>query len=208
MNEGSVGLVAFTNQHDVSTVDQAAGFTYSYYYLDASNNQVFIGPQRTANASVTVPGSVLSQPGPHTIYGQIYDKDAGFNTYSTTIQVRDVAPIVTLPSSATANQSAPFTLAGSFIDPGSQEGWTATVNYGDGSGVNPLTLNPNNTFTLSHTYATATPPNTPYIVTVVVTEGAAFGSLSGTGTMAVTVQAAAAPPSHLPSAATAQRSST
>ncbi len=44
-----------------------------------------------------------------------------------------------------------LTRAGSFTDPG-PDIWTATVNYGDGSGVQPLPLNPDKTFTLSHTY--------------------------------------------------------
>jgi hypothetical protein len=30
--------------------------------------------------------------------------------------------------------------------------WTATVDYGDGSGIQPLTLNEDKTFTLSHEY--------------------------------------------------------
>jgi hypothetical protein len=41
---------------------------------------------------------------------------------------------------------------GSFYDPDSIE-WTATVNYGDGSGVQPLTLNADRTFRLQHQYS-------------------------------------------------------
>src|SRR6185436_3567596 len=47
-----------------------------------------------------------------------------------------------------------FTLPGVFSDPDSSS-WTATVNYGDGSGTQPLTLNPDHTFIIAHTYATA-----------------------------------------------------
>ena len=46
-----------------------------------------------------------------------------------------------------------FTVSGSFVDPGADT-WTATVDYGDGSGPQPLELD-GNTFTLSHVYATA-----------------------------------------------------
>src|SRR5205823_5476051 len=40
---------------------------------------------------------------------------------------------------------------GHFIDPG-QDSWTATVDYGDGSGPQPLRLRPNQFFGLHHRY--------------------------------------------------------
>jgi Ca2+-binding RTX toxin-like protein len=49
----------------------------------------------------------------------------------------------------------PFTRSGSFTDIGNGQTWTATVDFGDGSGAQALTLNPDGTFTLSHTYAQA-----------------------------------------------------
>ncbi len=183
VNEGSASLVKFTNQHDVSPVDQAAGFTYSYYYMSGSN-QVFIGAQNTTSSTATVPASVLGHPADYTIYGEIFDKDQGETTYSTTIHVNNVAPIVNLTSTASVNQNTLFTQIGSFVDPGNvnQETWTATVDYGDGSGTQALALNPNKTFTLSHTYATATSEN----VTVTVTDS--FGGV-GVAHMTVNVQA-------------------
>jgi VCBS repeat-containing protein len=47
-----------------------------------------------------------------------------------------------------------FSLPGSFRDPDSSS-WTATVDYGDGTGTQPLSLNPDHTFSLAHTYVTA-----------------------------------------------------
>lgn len=47
-----------------------------------------------------------------------------------------------------------FSLPGAFVDADSSS-WTATVDYGDGSGTQPLTLNLDQTFTISHVYATA-----------------------------------------------------
>jgi uncharacterized repeat protein (TIGR01451 family)/uncharacterized repeat protein (TIGR02543 family) len=42
---------------------------------------------------------------------------------------------------------------GSFTDPGADSPWTGTVNYGDGSGMQTLTINQaNKTFNLSHQY--------------------------------------------------------
>ena len=46
-----------------------------------------------------------------------------------------------------------YSASGSFSDP-DPNNWTATVDYGDGSGAQPLTLT-DNTFTLDHVYATA-----------------------------------------------------
>jgi len=72
-----------------------------------------------------------------------------------------------------------FTAAGSFTDPDADP-WTATVNYGDGSGVQPLALNPNKTFSLSHVYA----DNGNYTVTLTVIDSQ---SAAGTDTVLVTV---------------------
>jgi len=59
------------------------------------------------------------------------------------------------------------TLAKAFTDAGADT-WTATVNYGDGSGAKPLTLNADKTFGLSHVYA----DNDVYTVTVTVSRDA------------------------------------
>jgi hypothetical protein len=53
--------------------------------------------------------------------------------------------------------------------------FTATVNYGDGSGTFPLPLN-GATFTLAHTYHALL---TPFTITVTVTDSE---GMSGTGT--------------------------
>ena len=75
----------------------------------------------------------------------------------------NVAPTVNGGSDATVDEGSPFSGSGSFSDPGSDT-WTATVDYGDGSGPQPLALNPDKTFDLSHIYA----DNGSYTVTVSV----------------------------------------
>jgi|GEM_PF-234217 len=90
-------------------------------------------------------------------------------------------PTVAAGPNATINTGATFTQSGSFSAPGLGP-WTATVNYGDGTGVQPLTLNPNMAFALSHPYPTAG----VYTVTVNVTDNFAG---TGTGTLTVTVNA-------------------
>jgi HD domain/PKD domain len=59
-------------------------------------------------------------------------------------------PVVTLPATASLFEST-YTANGSFADLGGS-GWSATVDYGDGSGVHALALN-GNTFGLQHPYA-------------------------------------------------------
>ena len=42
---------------------------------------------------------------------------------------------------------------GSFVDSDLGDSWNATVNYGDNTGTQTLSLNSDKTFSLSHTYA-------------------------------------------------------
>jgi VCBS repeat-containing protein len=81
---------------------------------------------------------------------------------STSTTVVNVAPSVNTGTNATIDEGVVFTRTGSFTDPGSMDTWTATVNYGDGSGTQALTLNPDKTFSLSHVFG----DNGTYSVTV------------------------------------------
>lgn len=79
------------------------------------------------------------------------------------------------------NQGGIFSTTGSFTDSDSLS-WTATVDYGDGSGVQPLSLSGQN-FTITHLYNT---PGT-FTITVAVTDNQ---RAVGTATTTVTVNAA------------------
>jgi hypothetical protein len=63
----------------------------------------------------------------------------------------NVPPVVTIPTLGTVVEGGTLAVSGSFSDPDSH-GWTATVDYGDGSGPQPLAL-AGNRFQLDHTYA-------------------------------------------------------
>jgi hypothetical protein len=82
----------------------------------------------------------------------------------------------------TINEGNNFTGGGSFTDPGSGP-WTGTVDYQDGAGVEPLSLNEDKTFSLDHTYGSAG----VYDVSVVITSEA---GKTGSSTVEVTVQSA------------------
>jgi Putative Ig domain/PKD domain/RTX calcium-binding nonapeptide repeat (4 copies) len=85
------------------------------------------------------------------------------DTKTFTVTVDNVAPSVSLTGPTALTEGDTFAGSGSFTDPGADT-WTATVNYGDGSGDQPLALNPDHTFALSHLYA----DNGAYSVTVTV----------------------------------------
>ncbi len=87
------------------------------------------------------------------------------NSTTTTVHVVNVGPTVNAGADATRNEGALFTQNGSFTDPGSGDTWSATVDYGDGSGAQALALS-GTTFSLSHTYV----DNGSYTVTVTVTD--------------------------------------
>ena len=78
----------------------------------------------------------------------------------------NTAPIVDAGPDATIDEGGLFSSGGSFTDPDA-DSWTATVDYGDGTGVQSLSLNPDKTFSLSHTYE----QDGVYTVTVTVDDG-------------------------------------
>jgi DNA/RNA endonuclease G (NUC1) len=75
------------------------------------------------------------------------------DTVTTTAAIANVAPVIASFAGATLLPGETYAASGSFTDPGS-DSWTATADYGDGSGVTPLALT-GKTFALSHTYAAA-----------------------------------------------------
>lgn len=89
------------------------------------------------------------------------------------------APLVEAGSDATVNEGSLFTGVGSFQGSGA-ENWTARVDYGDGSGSQPLAIKADQTFELSHVFA----DDGVYPVTVSVTGD---GGTSGVDTVQVTV---------------------
>lgn len=92
--------------------------------------------------------------------------------------VNNLAPEVDAGPDGTIYESGTFTGSGSFTDPGTDT-WTATVNYGDGSGTQPLAIS-GKTFNLDHVYA----DDGIYSLTVAVTDD---DGDTGTDTLEVTV---------------------
>jgi hypothetical protein len=95
----------------------------------------------------------------------------------------NVAPTVNAGPDASVIVSQPFVSSGSFTDD-NPSGATATVDYGDGSGVQPLTFT-GTAFNLNHTYATPGAKT----VTVSVTDSAAV-TIADTAQVTVTANLA------------------
>ena len=95
-------------------------------------------------------GHVYMDDGIYPVTVRVVDEYGGVGTATAQVVVHNVAPTVTAEGGA-ASEGALFTSSGAFTDPG-QDTWTATVDYGDGSGPQPLELDVN-TFILSHVYA-------------------------------------------------------
>jgi hypothetical protein len=80
-----------------------------------------------------------------------------------TVWVFDVPPTIQAGGNTTIEQGTLLFRTGQFSAP-NPDTWTATVDYGDGSGDHSLALNPDHSFGLDHTYSA---PGT-YTVTIVI----------------------------------------
>jgi DNA/RNA endonuclease G (NUC1)/PKD repeat protein len=115
-----------------------------------------------SGASIT---HTYAQNGIYTVELTLTDNDGLTDIITTTTTVTNVAPTVNAFAGASLETGQQYSVSGTFTDPGADT-WSATVNYGDGSGVQALSLSGMG-FQLQHTYTT---PGT-FTVTVVVSDG-------------------------------------
>jgi hypothetical protein len=134
INEGSAALLKFTSPTDPSTVDTQAGLHYTYSLTTAGLAATYAAATDGASKSFS-----FADNGAFTVYGRVYDKDGGFTQYSAAVNVNNVAPTVTAPTSNPSfapGVSATVNL-GSFTDPGVNDGpWAVAVTWGDGTSSN------------------------------------------------------------------------
>ena len=142
--------ISFSGQNDVSSVDRAGGYRYSY---DFDNN----GTWEQTDVTTATATTSYATTGAKTVKARIKDKDGGFTDYTT------VVTVVALPTAnAGADKSANEASSVSFT--GTTTGGIGTLTYswdfGDG-GTADGSLTP------SHTFA----DNGVYTVTLTVTDG-------------------------------------
>ncbi|MCP4378831.1 MAG: PKD domain-containing protein, partial [bacterium] len=103
----------------------------------------------------------------------VSDEDGGSTTVDNTIDVANVAPVVTAGADQFVNEGDPMTFSGSFTDPGLLDTHTFDWDFGDGNTAS-------GSLTPTHVYAV----NDTYIVTLTVTDN---DGDSGTDTLEVYV---------------------
>lgn len=91
------------------------------------------------------------QDGAYTVRLIVTDIRGLADTAFTSAMVGNVAPAIAPLPAALLFRGETYATAGSFADPGA-DAWSATVDYGDGSGARSLALS-GTTFALSHVYA-------------------------------------------------------
>jgi len=131
-----------------------------------------------------------------------YGSWSGIRSFTT---APDVAPVIKHLPVASILKDTTYSATGAFTDPDAGDTWTATVNYGDGSGKHTLTLNSAKHFTLSHGYSA----DGSFTVTVVVTDnsgesGTAKTTVKVTGAGAGAVRAAVVMPAAISNLSTVQ----
>lgn len=134
-------------------------------------------------ASGATVSHTFAQDGVHQVTLVVTDNDGLTDTLTTTATIANVAPTVGAFAGAQLLPNEAYAASGTFTDPGADT-WTATVDYGDGSGATPLALS-GTAFSLSHTYRTAG----AFTVTVSVSDGEATSTSSSVVTVETQAQA-------------------
>lgn len=171
-----------------ATIDEGSAYTaagsFSDFGIDTWTATVDYG-DGTGSQSLALSGTSFSLAHTYATHGtyvvtvRVMDSGSAVGSAQATVTVNDVAPVVAAIAPATVDEGTTYSASGSFSDVGI-DSWTATVNYGDGTGTQPLALS-GTAFTLSHRYAAAG----SFSVTVTVVDG---GNASGTSSGTVTVR--------------------
>jgi hypothetical protein len=152
INEGGAVTVRLEGAADASSVDTAAGFTYSF---DLDNDGVY----EVTGTSPSV-SKAYAQDGTYTVRGRITDKDGGHSDYTTSVVVKNVAPtLFTFANNAStlgvAQQGSRVVATGTFSDAGVLDRHTAVIDWGDGT-TSPAVMaeaNGGGGFLATHVYA-------------------------------------------------------
>jgi len=117
------------------------------------------------DAKIFATSHTYSDGGSYTVIVTVTDDDGGEGTDTLVVTVNNVAPTVDAGEDQSAEEGSLVSYSGSFLDPGADT-WTATIDFGDNTGIEDLTLNSDKSYTTSHTYG----DNGTYTVTVTVTD--------------------------------------
>jgi hypothetical protein len=107
----------------------------------------------------------------------VADGAGGTVSGSAAVKVDDVAPsnLALLPGATTISEGDSVSLSGSFLDPGTKDSHTVTINWGDGSSADTVSLGAGvlsfgGDGSVAHTYQAAPSDGSPYRITVTVAD--------------------------------------
>jgi hypothetical protein len=107
----------------------------------------------------------------------VADGAGGTVSGNTAVQVDDVAPskVTLLPSATTINEGDSINLSGTFLDPGTKDTHTVTIDWGDGSSADTVSLGAGalsfgGDGSVTHTYQAAPADGSSYPITVTVAD--------------------------------------
>jgi hypothetical protein len=149
IDEGVAATISFSNPSDPSTADTTAGFHYAFSCTNAS----LAGATYATSSSTATTSCTFAGDGVYTVRGRIIDKDGGVTEYTTSVTVREVAPILTgVPGQfSTEGASLAFDL-GTLVDASADGPWMITVNWGD-THTESFLVNALGVLARSHSYA-------------------------------------------------------
>ena len=165
-NSVTEGAVSGTGTGLTITATDAGNSSVTFQLTDDANGRFAIDPD---SGEVTVAdGSLLDGPESHTITVQVSDGFGGTESADFEIIVNNADPEITsLAHTGNVQPGDTVTLTGSYVDAGVNDTHTATVNWGDGSATEPVTLDPlTGAISGTHSYADAG----DYTITVIITD--------------------------------------
>jgi hypothetical protein len=107
---------------------------------------------------------------PASINIRITDDDGGIGNANAIINVNNVAPsnLALTVSKSTVSEGQLVSVSGTFTDPGLQDSFTLTINWGDGTADTVVDLGTTQNFSgITHTYADDNPTGTPSDVNLI-----------------------------------------
>lgn len=170
VDEGTGFSLSLTGASDVAA--DAGTLTYAF---DCGSG---FGPV-TASATAACPAS---NDGTRSVAGKVIDKDGGLATYSGTVAVTNIAPVVNAGADVSGTEGEQLSIAPSFTDPGPDAPWSVVIAWGDGS-ADTITVNSPGAVPASHTYTSAG----SFTVTVTVSDD----DTSATDQLVADIEAAA-----------------
>jgi autotransporter-associated beta strand protein len=149
INEGGVTTLAGT----ITEPDPRDSFTLVVNWGDSSPVQTLTFPAGSNGQMVQV-SHVYKHDGRYTVHASWHDPLGLGNSADLQVEVNNVAPTVDAGGDEHLSKGRVLKRVGSFSDPGADT-WTATVDYGDGSGPHKLKLGPDKKFHLHHKFRDA-----------------------------------------------------